>query len=275
MEDFSEEIDMDNLASIDDFIRELEAKEKDLQIYSETVVEIEESEYNPQIIESFLEEQSPIEEVVAIEPIVLNDFYVEQKQAQQEREQPEQSPKIEERESYSEEINLLNEKIARMETERTELFELSRRRQTDFDNYKKRTERDKFETFNNHISSLALGILPVLDNLGRAIDSAANLKSEKTSDFQQFFNGIALVGKQLNEVLTEMKVKPIIAVGEPFDPHFHEAVVTEESDSYPSNTVIEELLRGYALGEKVIRPAMVKVSVSSNSNTEKTLSEAN
>ncbi len=69
----------------------------------------------------------------------------------------------------------------------------------------------------------------------------------------------------MNEILAEMGVQPIIAVGEPFDPHFHEAVATEETDEFPPHTVTTELLRGYRIGDKVIRPSMVKVSVSAMS----------
>jgi len=69
-----------------------------------------------------------------------------------------------------------------------------------------------------------------------------------------------MVNQQLNEVLAEMGVLPIASIGEPFDPHFHEAVATEVSTEFPPNTVTGELLRGYRVGDRVIRAAMVKVS---------------
>ncbi len=69
-----------------------------------------------------------------------------------------------------------------------------------------------------------------------------------------------LVSQQLNEILAEMGVQPIASVGESFDPHFHEAVATEETEKVSPHTIIEELLRGYRIGEKVIRPSMVKVA---------------
>lgn len=265
MEEFSEEIDMDDLASIDDFIKELEAREKDLHISSETVIEIEDSEYNDQTIEAFMPDEkvkNTIALIKSIEPVLPNI--------------PQESALSKARISELErEVVFLKNKVSKIETERTELFELARRRQTDFDNYKKRTERDKSETFNNQLGNLAIQILPVLDNLHRAMDSATDLPDEKATDFQQFFDGIGLVNRQLKEVLVEMGVKPITAVGEDFDPHFHEAVATEETDKFPPNTVTEELLRGYMLGEKVIRPAMVKVSTSSVLNLENPSLEAN
>ncbi len=259
MEDFSEEIDLNDLASIDDFIKELEAREKDLDISSETVIEIEESEYDLQTIEALLEKDSfPAE--IAIEPLPVQDTSAQRQRLISE---------------FENEVNLLKNKISKMEGERSELFELSRRRQTDFDNYKKRTERDKSETFNNQLGNLAMQILPVLDNLNRAMNSAANLKNEKTPEFQQFFDGIGLVNRQLKEVLVEMGVKPIESVGKTFDPHFHEAVATEETTAFPANTVMDELLKGYLLGDRVIRPAMVKVSTSSNITLEYPSPETN
>ncbi len=265
MEEFSEEIDMDDLSSIDDFIKELEAREKDLHISSETVIEIEDSDYDDQAIEAFMPDEAvenTIPAIKSIEPVLPNI--------------PQESALSKARISELErEVVFFKNKVSKMETERTELFELSRRRQTDFDNYKKRTERDKSDTFNNQLGNLAIQILPVLDNLHRAMDSATDLPDEKATDFQQFFDGVGLVNRQLKEVLVEMGIKPINSVGEAFDPHFHEAVATEETDKFPPNTVTEELLRGYMLGEKVIRPAMVKVSTSSNSNLENPSPETN
>ncbi len=266
MKEFSEEIEMDDLATIDDFIKELEAREKDLHISPETVIEIEDSEYDDMAIEEFIQDEmigdtiSSIEPIERFEPV---DFISDEQASELEKEIT----------RLVKEVTLLKGKISKMESDRTELFELSRRRQTDFDNYKKRTERDRSEIFNTQLGNLAMEILPVLDNLNRAMNSAVNLISEKTPDYQQFFDGVALVNQQLKEVLMEMGIKPINSVGEQFDPHFHEAVATEETDKFPSNTVIDELLRGYLLGEKVIRPSMVKVSTSLNSSPGTSLSE--
>lgn len=272
MEEFSEEIDMDDLTSIDDFIKELEARERDLDISSETVIEIEDSEFDDDIIENFLSEDRFEEKVSAIEPIepIKMPEPIKAIKKIEPSEPVIDQAKITELEGK---IIELKKKIAKMETERTELFELSRRRQSDFDSYKKRTERDKSETFHNQLGNLALQILPVFDNLNRAVNSVAELPDEKTKEFQQFFDGIALVNKQLTEVLVEMGIRPINAVGEIFDPHFHEAVATEETEKFPLNTVMDELLRGYMLGEKVIRPAMVKVSKSLSSSPENLSSE--
>jgi molecular chaperone GrpE len=102
-----------------------------------------------------------------------------------------------------------------------------------------------------------------LDNLNRAIDFAAESKEEKTTEFQHFFDGIVLVNQQLNEIFAGMGVVPITSIGERFDPHFHEAVATDDSSDFPQNTVTAELLRGYRLGNRVIRHSMVKVAAAS------------
>jgi hypothetical protein len=92
---------------------------------------------------------------------------------------------------------------------------------------------------------------------------------EKRSDIQPFIDGVVLVSQQVNDVLAEMGVQPIATVGETFDPHYHEAVATEESDEMDPNTISAELLRGYRIGERVIRHSMVRVTtqkVSEGSN---------
>ena len=85
-------------------------------------------------------------------------------------------------------------------------------------------------------------------------------KFMKRDEFKQFFDGIALVNQQINEVLSGMGVQPITTVGETFDPNFHEAVATEENTDLPPNTISAELLRGYRIGNMVIRHSMVKVT---------------
>lgn len=262
MEEFSEEIDMNDLASIDDFIKELEAREKDLHISSESVIEIEDSAYDEPIVA-----EMPQSEQVAlpmVEPDSVSEVVITEKV-------PPQNPvRIAEIEN---EVEGLRKKALKLEAEKTELFELSRRRQTDFDNYKNRTERERKATLSNQLGDLAIHLLPVLDNLDRALGSASDPEDGKHSDFRQFYDGIVLVNKQLNEVLKEIGVRPIPSVGESFDPHFHEAVATEENDEQPVNTILSELLRGYQLGDKVIRASMVTVSTASASVTEKPASD--
>ena len=147
-----------------------------------------------------------------------------------------------------------------MESERDEIFENSRRRQKDFDAYRSRTERERGETFSNQVSNLAMQMLPVLDNLDRALSFAEQNSAAKNQAFQQFFEGIMMVSQQLNEVLAGMGVSPIDSVGHTFDPHYHEAVAAETSEEFAPNTISAELMRGYRIGERVIRASMVKVA---------------
>lgn len=153
-----------------------------------------------------------------------------------------------------------------MQTQRKDLFEKSLRRSKDFDAYKARTERERGDTFQKQLSNLATQMLPALDNLDRTLKFASDLPEEIQNEFAQFFDGVVLVNQQVNEVLVGMGIVPIKTVGHPFDPHFHEAVAIEETGDFPPNTVSAELLRGFRIGDKVIRHSMVKVSQPSPEN---------
>lgn len=240
-----QDVETDNTLSIDEFFRQLEAKEKDLDISSELVIEFGEPDEQP--VPDFVQADLPSIEIESVY----------------------QSAHHAAKETAADPIQILNlqtenaelqKQVARMETERVELIEGVRRRQNDFENYKNRTERERGETFRAQISNLAMQMLPVVDNLNRALDSTEVKADEKHAGFEQFYEGIVLVSQQLNEILAEMGVSPIAAVGEAFDPHFHEAFAAEENNELPPNTVTEEILRGYQIGERVIRPSMVKVS---------------
>jgi len=241
------EIVEENSLSIEDFIKELEAKEKDLHISSDLAIEIDEADFddtNPEFVkaEFAIEPVKPSE----IKPPVNNFAPTNNKVVSE----------------LEDEVLKFKKQVVKLETERAELAETIRRRQLDFDNFKKRIERERGETFLGQISNLATQMLPVLDNLNRALDFASSHSEGRSQDFHQFFEGIFLVNQQLNEVLAEMGVSQIASVGEHFDPHFHEAVATEVSIEFPPNTVTGELLRGYRIGDKIIRAAMVKVSTS-------------
>lgn len=243
-EEISEEIEEKNTLSIDEFFKQLEAKEKDLDISAEMVIEIDEDGFDESHIPEF----------------IIADLSLEKGGDSKAAARKSEAADAGALSKLEDKVSMLQAKISKLETERVELVEISRRRQTDFEGYKKRTERERSETYLNQVSNLAMQMLPVLDNFNRALESASNLTSEKVADSQHFFNGIVLVNQQLNEVLSDMGVLPIVSVGEPFNPHFHEAVATEETDDIPPHTITAELLRGYRIGERVIRHSMVKVS---------------
>lgn len=128
------------------------------------------------------------------------------------------------------------------------------RLQADFDNFRRRTQREKEEMARFAAEGLIVKLLPVLDNLERALAAGE-------TDSTRLLEGVSLIHRQFMEILAAEGVEPIQAVGCPFDPSCHEAVMQVQDDRYPENTVVEELQKGYTLKGKVIRPAMVKVSV--------------
>ncbi len=242
--DESLELDMDASASVDDFIRELEAKEKDLHITADMTIEISESEYDPRNAPDFLPEE--IAEPVAVRSV------------QASPRDPGLKTRVYELEN---EVEQLNRRVAELRNERNDVQEKSDRRLKDFENYRYRMDRERRGAFIDQISNLAKQMLPVLDNLDRAMGAVESSNAERSDDFKHFYDGIALVHQQLGEVFAEMGVQPIATVGETFDPNFHEAVATEERDDVPGNTVTEEMLRGYRIGNRVIRHSMVKVTL--------------
>lgn len=123
----------------------------------------------------------------------------------------------------------------------------------DFENFRKRSEREKSDFYKYALSGLLKELLPVLDNFDRALEHA-----EEGDDFHK---GVLLVYKQLFGILQKYGLRPIEQSGVPFDPKIHEAVVREENSSVPSHTVVAVLQKGYFLHDRVLRPAMVKVAV--------------
>jgi molecular chaperone GrpE len=151
--------------------------------------------------------------------------------------------------------------LKRMEGEVNDLRDKFARRQADFENFRKRVERERSETYNRATADLVTKLLPVLDNLGRALDTEASVEASESDEFRHFLSGVDLIYKQLGGLLETLGVKIVPSVGQPFDPHVHEAVVTEATDEHEPDTVIQEIVRGYRLGDKLLRPALVKVAV--------------
>lgn len=240
-----ETLDLESPASVDDFIKELEAKEKDLHITADLRIEVSDSEFDSQTTDDF-----PSMEQGAIRPPAN----VAESMSSH---QPGMKTRVFELEN---EVEMLHRRVAELRNERNDVQEKSDRRLKDFENYKYRMDRERRGSFIDQITNLAKQMLPVLDNLDRAMDSLDRSEAEKSADFQHFYDGIALVHQQVNEVFAEMGVQPIATVGEAFDPNFHEAVATEERNDLPGNTVSEEMLRGYRIGNRVIRHSMVKVT---------------
>ncbi|WP_299087757.1 nucleotide exchange factor GrpE [uncultured Metabacillus sp.] len=147
------------------------------------------------------------------------------------------------------------QKIAELQAKLDEAENKLLRSQADFENYKRRSRLDLEAAQKYRAQSLVSEIIPALDNFERALQIEAD--NDQTKSLLQ---GINMVYNQLVQALKNEGVEAINAVGEQFDPHIHQAVMQVEDEKYESNTVVEELQKGYKLKDRVIRPAMVKVN---------------
>ena len=151
----------------------------------------------------------------------------------------------------------LEAKLVAQEQEAKEVHDRLLRVSADYENYKKRSARE-MEDFRKYANqSLLKEMLTVVDNLELAINSA---KEEKKTD-KKLIEGLNLTHNEMLRVFEKFNVKPISARGETFDPAFHEAVMREETDDYPENTVLSEFQKGYLIHDRLLRPAMVVVAV--------------
>lgn len=135
-----------------------------------------------------------------------------------------------------------------------ELEDRVKRQMAEFDNFRKRTEKEKTAMFETGAKSVIEKILPVVDNFERGLASIP--EEEKGSGFAQ---GMEMIYKQLMTELENMEVKPIPAVGEEFNPDFHNAVMQVESEEYESGVIAQELQKGYTYRDSVVRHSMVAV----------------
>ncbi len=153
------------------------------------------------------------------------------------------------------ELEQLKAKLAEKEKEAEENYERMLRAQADLENYKKRALREKAELFNYRHEELIKELLPILDNLERAIEN-----TKKSQDCLALIEGIELTWKQFIHCLEKFGVKSISSLGEKFDPGLQEAMSQIESGDHAPNTVIEEVQKGYLLKDRLLRPSLVVVS---------------
>ncbi|WP_051275948.1 nucleotide exchange factor GrpE [Desulfovirgula thermocuniculi] len=125
--------------------------------------------------------------------------------------------------------------------------------QADFENFRRRVNREREEWLRYASMPLVEALLPVMDNFERAL-------AAKDEDPAQVVAGIEMIYRQLKEILEKEGLAPVPALNEPFDPQKHEVLMREETDAYPDNTVIAELRRGYYYKDRLLRPALVKVA---------------
>jgi molecular chaperone GrpE len=140
----------------------------------------------------------------------------------------------------------------KLQTERDQLIDRVARLQAEFENARKRAEREKAEFRDFTTGNVVEQFLPVLDNFSLALKASGSA--------EQVRSGVELIVKQMEEVLRQLQVTPIATVGEPFDPRVHEALGTVEREDLPDHHVAEEIRRGYKIRERLLRPAMVRVA---------------
>jgi molecular chaperone GrpE len=142
--------------------------------------------------------------------------------------------------------------VQRLQAERDSLLDRLARAQAEFDNARKRATREQQDYRDYAVADTLKSLLPVLDSFERAL--------QIKSDASDLRSGVELIYKQLQSALARLSVNPIASKGEPFDPHYHEAVEMVETSEAPDHQVIEELQRGYKFKDRLLRPAMVKVA---------------
>jgi molecular chaperone GrpE len=140
--------------------------------------------------------------------------------------------------------------------EKADLTDRLLRRQAEFDNFRRRAERERADVLEYANTETVRSILPILDDFERA------LKVECTGN-KEYVRGMELIHQRLSDTLKKLGVEPISAKGLKFDPHIHHAVEMSETDDVEDHTILEEYQRGYNFRGKLLRPAMVKVSVAS------------
>jgi len=143
----------------------------------------------------------------------------------------------------------------------SEYLDHLQRLQAEFDNYKKRVDREKAELIEYASAKLVSELIDIMENLERGVTSA-----KESDDIDSIVKGMEMVSIQLKDILGSSGLKPIEAVGKKFDPHYHEAMMMTPTDEYPYNTVIEEFQQGYMMKDKVLRYSKVRVSVNEDNN---------
>jgi molecular chaperone GrpE len=147
----------------------------------------------------------------------------------------------------------LEGELQRVKAERDSLVDRLARAQAEFENARRRASKEQQE-FRDYATADAIkALLPALDSFERALESGR-------SEGGDFRSGVELIYKQLQDGLAKLGVRPIPAKGEPFDPHYHEAIELVETNDVPDHEILEELQRGYKFKDRLLRPAMVKVA---------------
>jgi molecular chaperone GrpE len=145
--------------------------------------------------------------------------------------------------------------LAGLQADLDRFRDLAMRSQADFENFKKRSAREKEDAIKYANNSLLQRLVAIIDNFELGLAAA-----KEQAQQSPIYSGMVLVQKQLNDLLAENGLQPIEAAGEPFDPNLHEAIAHEPSDEVPEGTVLRQVSRGYRIKDRLLRPAKVVVS---------------
>jgi len=160
----------------------------------------------------------------------------------------------------AEAVARLESEVEAVRSEKDEWCDRYLRIAAEFDNFRKRTEREKMEVSISAKSALLVELLPVLDAFERAMQSFSEAR-QSGFGIEQYQEGVELLYKQFNDILSRIGVVPIDANGRVFDPHLHEAVMRVESEDHDRDVVVDELRRGYLFKDRLLRPAQVRVAI--------------
>jgi molecular chaperone GrpE len=173
---------------------------------------------------------------------------------QMQQESPEKEQNSPEVEADNSEIEQLKSLVEKKDVETREVKEQLQRLAAEFDNYKKRTTKEKEKLYASSVADVTAAFIPVVDNVDLA------LKASEAGD-KGIRDGVQLIQRQLEDVLANLKVKPIETIGKEFNPELHEAVMHVEDDTFGENEIIEEFRKGYIYRDEiVIRHSVVKVA---------------
>ncbi len=154
-------------------------------------------------------------------------------------------------------VSTLPSEIDKLKSENALYLDRLARMQAEFDNFRKRNQREQQEFREYALTETLKQLLPILDSLDRAL----NAEGISHADFRA---GVELIDRQFHDVLARLGVEPITAQGQPFDPNLHQAIQMVETDEVPDHHVIDQLQRGYRLRDRVLRAAMVRVAQKPN-----------
>ncbi|WPP42775.1 nucleotide exchange factor GrpE [Paenibacillus hunanensis] len=185
------------------------------------------------------EEQIPVQETEAAEAVANN----EQTEAGGETAEP-----------TTEQV-VSKDELDRAQAHAEEQTQRLLRAQADFDNFRRRTQKEKEDLAKYASAQLITELIPVIDNFERAMAT-----KPEHPELESFSKGVDMIFRQLSDVLKNAGLTTMETVGQPFNPEFHQAVMQVESEEYEEGIIVEELQKGYVLKDKVLRPAMVKVS---------------